>query len=209
MLFAMQKHLVLVTALAAAVAEAAPKPALHKGIFRPPWHGKRQAAPEAGCNVLTEAATVPAPKVNIWKGLTNDEVVGLLGWLHDDSKSGLNLTIHEEAGAWDNTVGVTELLMPNKTDALAYLVGDGPLPVRYARVGVFFGAAEEAYMENFMVGPIPVSAETTIEPLHFIYNKPSGRMPNHEADSDATQAFQYQFTSAIADITQDLIGVVS
>jgi len=205
------KRLVLACALLNTAVQAHPKPALHKAIFRPPWHGKRQAAQANDCQITTPAAAVVAPKENIWHGLTNSEVIGLLGWLYDPQQ-GLNLTKDEDAGAWDNTVGVTELLTPNKTDALAYIVGDGPVPARYARVGLFIGATEEPYMQNFMVGPLGPSGpteQTTIQPLDFIYSKGTGKMPNYGADAGSVRELQTNVTASIADITMDLLGIVS
>jgi hypothetical protein len=191
-------------------ASPSPRPGLHKGVFKKPWEpwNKRASAnPPTDCDGTSEAPTINAPHENIWNTLTNDEVVGLLEWLHKPEQ-GLNLTTLEEAGAWDNTVGVTELLMPNKTDALAYISGSGPLPVRNARVGIFFGATETPYMENFVVGPLPVSKKTTIAPLNYIYTKKSGRMPNYDADSLAVYLYKLNVTASIADITLDLLGVV-
>lgn len=53
---------------------------------------------------ITPAAQL---KENIWKGLSNEEVVGLLDWVHKPEQ-GLNLTSYDKAGAWDNHVTVTE-----------------------------------------------------------------------------------------------------
>lgn len=158
------------------------------------------------CDSDARAPTVVAPHDNIWDTLTKDEVVGLLEWLHDPAH-GLNLTTVDEAGSWDNTVGITELLMPNKTDALAYLDGNGPAPVRNARVGIFHGASDEPYAQAYMVGPLPVSNETTIEPLEYLYNKGDGRMPNVNADQIEGYGFYLSFLATLADITQDLLGV--
>jgi primary-amine oxidase len=92
---------------------------------------------------------------------------------------------------------------------LAYLDDDGPLPPRYARVGVFFGATEEPYIQAFVAGPLPVSEETTIAPLDYIYTKGSGRVPNYDADYLAAYDYKNSVAASIADITQDLLGVVS
>ncbi|KAI9167809.1 Membrane primary amine oxidase [Paramyrothecium foliicola] len=171
-----------------------------------PQLDKRFTNSSNGCNGTPDAPSIAVPYENIWNSLTRDEVVGLLEWLHHPAQ-GLNLTSREEAGAWDNTVGVTELLAPNKTDALAYLEGRGPAPVRNARVGIFFGATEEPYMQAFIVGPLPVSSQTTIAPLDYIYTKETGRMPNYNADAVAVVGFQLSVTATIADITLDLLGV--
>lgn len=101
------------------------------------------------CAVLSEIPT-KAPYENLWLDLTNDEVKGLLKWLHA-SEQGLNLTEYKKAGAWDNYITVTEAIMPNKTSVLSYLSGKGEKPKKYARVVVSHGASEEAYLEDFEV----------------------------------------------------------
>lgn len=105
------------------------------------------------CALLQELP-VKAPKENLWLDLTNDEVKGLLQWLHAPEQ-GLNLTEYAKAGAWDNYVTVTEAIMPNKTSVLSYLSGKGPKPDKYARVVISNGATEEAYLEDFEVRFLP------------------------------------------------------
>jgi len=98
--------------------------------------------------------SVTAPKPNPWKPLSNTEIIDLLAWLHAPAQ-GLNLTAYENASAWDNWVGVTELLTPNKTDVLPYLDGSGPAPKRYARVVISYGATEKPYWQEYMVRYTP------------------------------------------------------
>lgn len=95
-----------------------------------------------------------APKENIWGGLTNEEVTAILGYVHDPV-NGLNLTEFSKKTLWDNYVYIVEQIMPNKTDALAYMDGGAPPPERYARVGISFGATESPYYEDFSVSQIP------------------------------------------------------
>lgn len=177
-----------------------PRPGDHRSILTPPW-GRRSL------NSSSAVPSVTAPHSNIWNSLENEEVVGLLGWLY--TSSGLNLTVNTKAGPWDNTVGITEILHPNKTHALAYLDGGGPLPIKNARVEIFFGANESAYTQNFVVGPIPVNEHTTIAPLDYIYSKGSGIMPNFLADADAIYDWELSYMANISDITADLFGWVS
>lgn len=199
--------------LLGALSEARPNinPQLPRGRLHPTtkqFVHKRASNSTSSCDSDAQAPTIAAPNENIWDTLTKAEVVGLLEWLHDPAQ-GLNLTTVDVAGSWDNTVGITELLMPNKTDALAYLDGDSPAPVRNARVGIFHGATDEPYAQAYMVGPLPVSDETTIEPLEYIYNKGDGRMPNVNADQIEAYGFYLAFLAELADVTQDLLGVVS
>jgi len=94
--------------------------------------------------------SITAPKPNPWKPLSDIEIIDLLAWLHAPAQ-GLNLTAYGNASAWDNWVGVTELLAPNKTDVLPYLDGSGPAPKRYARVIISYGATENPYWQEYMV----------------------------------------------------------
>ena len=91
-----------------------------------------------------------APKENLWGTIPDDEVSQLIDWLYE-SKQGLNLTHHDNATHWDNFIGVTEFIPPNKTDTLAYLEGNGPAPIRYARVVLFHGASENPYLHEIKV----------------------------------------------------------
>jgi primary-amine oxidase len=79
----------------------------HDGL---PWNinNKRGdlGAPIGNCSASIELPAA-APKENIWAGLTQDEVSGLLTYIHDPAQ-GLNLTVYPEAGPWDNHVTVTE-----------------------------------------------------------------------------------------------------
>lgn len=193
----------LASVLFSVATEASPRarPGDHRSILTPPW-GRRSLN-----SSTSPFPSITAPHSNIWASLENEEVIELLGWLY--TSSGLNLTVNTEAGPWDNTVGVTEILHPNKTHALAYLDGGGPLPVKNARVEIFFGANESAYTQNFIVGPIPVTEQTTIAPLDYIYSKGSGIMPNYLADQDVIYAWELSHMANISDITMDLFGWVS
>lgn len=91
-----------------------------------------------------------APKYNLWNSLTADEIEGIIKWLYDETR-GLNLTKYEDAGPWDNTIGVVEALSPNKTHALSYLDEQGPRPAKYARVLLYMSAVDPPYTEEFMV----------------------------------------------------------
>ncbi|KAG0134675.1 copper amine oxidase [Tuber indicum] len=150
--------------------------------------------------------SVTAPKPNPWNPLSNAEVINLLAWLHAPAQ-GLNLTAFDNASAWDNRVEVTELLPPNKTDVLTYLDGSGPAPKRYARVVISFGATENPYWQEFMVGPIPVvQSVTKIEPLNYLYNKGEGKSPNYAADDKVRRAWLGLIALNMSDITLDILG---
>lgn len=106
---------------------------------------RRQAS---NCSIPVDPA-IKAPKPNPWLPFSRNETATLLEWLHAPAQ-GLNLTVYANFTPWDNRVGVTELLIPNKTDILIYLEG-GPAPVRYARVQLYYGATENPYTEDYIV----------------------------------------------------------
>lgn len=151
---------------------------------------------------------ISAPKSNIWGGLTDFEAASITVWLHNQQS--LNLTANSQAGDWDNTIILVEQMMPNKTDALAYIDNNAAVPERYARVVLQNAATEEPYFEELLVGPLPVgNGNTRIEPLAYPYTKKSsGRIRSQQAiiDGNDHTAWVYGVTSSIADITQELWG---
>ncbi|KAF8454455.1 copper amine oxidase [Kalaharituber pfeilii] len=152
---------------------------------------------------------IKAPRKNLWNTLPNDEVSSLIKWLYDP-RNGLNLTHHNEATHWDNFIGVTEIIHPNKTDAVAYLDGSGPHPFRYARIVIFHGASEEPYLHEIMVGPLPVSAKTSWKNYDYPYNKGNSVTPWYRADDrQRIRDLYYPVTAELADITQDLLGTAA
>lgn len=111
--------------------------------------------------------------------------------------------------SWDNTIALVELLQPNKTAALPYLNGEGPAPDRYARVAIQFQATKEPYIQDFMVGPLPISSQTTLQPLNYIYNKGVGKQRIYHADLVEEIGFYAKIGASVADITLDLWNGVS
>ena len=59
-------------------------------------------------------------------------------------------------------------------------------------------------MQDFRVGPLPITASSTIEPLNYLFNKGQGYQRNYNAD----EGTRYEWLTAIAleieDITLDL-----
>ncbi|KAL8775892.1 MAG: hypothetical protein Q9194_003537 [Teloschistes cf. exilis] len=111
--------------------------------------------------------------------------------------SGVKLLIRPVAtriasSPWDNKIIAVELLQPNKSDALSYLDSDTQAPVRNARALIRFGATLEPYLQEYLVGPLPVAAgKTTVAPLDYIFNK----------------AFAYGYASTnLSDISQQLLN---
>ncbi|KAF2105040.1 copper amine oxidase [Rhizodiscina lignyota] len=145
-----------------------------------------------------------APRKNIWADLSEGEADELLEYLYSGPND-LNLTRSEKATAWDNHVAFVEVLPPNKTDAIKYLEGTDAPPARWARISVNNGSTEQAGIYQYMVGPLPTTQETIIQPLLYCYN--SGRhyvrnpLPNME---DITEWFAAT-GEELSDIMDDLI----
>jgi primary-amine oxidase len=79
---------------------------------------------------ISGPAKFQAPKANVWSGLTDFEAANATRWLFE--KSSFNLTNSTKAGAYDNTLLLVELNIPNKTDVLPYLNGNSSAPERWA-----------------------------------------------------------------------------
>ena len=103
-----------------------------------------------------------------------------------------------------------DLLQPNKTDALAYLDDDGPPPQRYARATLQFNSKEQPYIQEYMVGPLPlVKGEAKVEELNYIFTSGRGRTNVYNADGEAIAEFNLKVGKQIKDITKDLLNGVS
>lgn len=62
--------------------------------------GKRAKTLETCAKTL--ATEITAPKANIWGALNDVETAGVVEWLFAQEE--LNLTLSEDAGAWDNSM---------------------------------------------------------------------------------------------------------
>jgi primary-amine oxidase len=113
-------------------------------------------------------------------------------------------------GSWDNVIVTMDLLQPNKTDALAYLEGHGPAPPRYARATLQFNSQLQPYIQEYMVGPLPINkGSARYEELNYIFTSGRGRTNVYNADGDAIAAFNLQVGTEIKDITKQLLNGVS
>ena len=147
-----------------------------------------------------------APKHNVWSGLTNREAADVTKWLF--AQKDLNLTVAEKATEWDNSVLLVELMIPNKTEVLLYIDGQGSPPVRWAHVSLDLRASLEPTYTDILVGPLPVdNLTTTWQPLEYPYTrKTGGSIRNLDADQESLYAWLYSVSATISDITLDLWG---
>ncbi|KAF7557226.1 hypothetical protein G7Z17_g765 [Cylindrodendrum hubeiense] len=162
-------------------------------------HFQPSASPLGGVsNVCPPIASnaVKSPLKNIFSGLSETELASVIAHLHQN----LNLTASVNASSWDNTIAGVELLQPNKTDAAPYLDGFGEVPDRYAKVTIAFSATEEPYIEDYIVGPLPISNETSIEPLNWPCSKGHSRQRNYLPSLDVYKDYLATVSISIEDI---------
>ncbi|RMZ11590.1 hypothetical protein D0860_03316 [Hortaea werneckii] len=170
------------------------------------WNSKRELSNITQCE-QTSPPDFKAPFENVWARLTDDEAASVAAWLFHQPE--LNLTVSDKAGEWDNSLLLVELMVPNKTDVLAYIDGNATAPTRYAHAVLDIRATEEPTYTDILVGPIPVvNGTTTWQPLEYPYTrKTGGSIRNLDADSDSLYSeYIYKVSASIADITMDLWG---
>ncbi|WRT68621.1 uncharacterized protein IL334_005599 [Kwoniella shivajii] len=159
---------------------ALPQPKI-SSIRRPGWRPNRRDLHTDSTDTSSSPPTTTAPKDNIWNVLSNDEAADVISFLH--SKDDLNLTSVDDAGSWDNTIMVIDLLAPNKTDALDYLDKNGTMPERWAIASLLFGATEEPYAQDWVVGPIPITNDSSYYPYTFGTHTPEAKIRVYDMDS--------------------------
>ncbi|KAE9570048.1 hypothetical protein CGMCC3_g13897 [Colletotrichum fructicola] len=155
---------------------------------------------------------VRAPKTNVWRDLSEEEVHNVTQWLL--GQRDLNLTDPQSAGPWSDTILFAELNIPNKTAVLPYLDSNSKEspPQRYARVVTTRRATAEAYWQELVVGPLPISAQTTVQPLQYLLTRKTDgmiRWLDPDAHGALEKEFLYKVSASVADITQDLCGGVA
>ncbi|KAI0918247.1 hypothetical protein AcV7_007046 [Taiwanofungus camphoratus] len=156
---------------------------------------------------LPPPATPPAP-VNPWASLTVPETVDISDWLNAPERA-LNLTPAAQAALSDSLIYHITAFRPAKADALAYLADPDsvPPPERYARVTLHHGAAKEPYVQDYLVGPIPVGERTAMRPLTEIYHRDF--IP-HNARGYVTLAeinpLLLRVMHPLAEVTKELFG---
>ena len=205
----MASSLLTVLCLLGAVGASALPPLGHeRKLLHEAWN-RRDFIP--GTCYARDASIVTAPKSNVWAPISAEDNLAVWNLLHEPV-NGLNLTLPDNASVSDNYVFWIDTLHTNKTDTLAYLDGNGPLPPKYARAIIFEGGKEVPGSQEYMIGPLPISDASIIQPLDWIYNGGSGGfVPFNARYSDApkSNAITLLITSAmsnVSDITMALFN---
>lgn len=158
----------------------------------------------SSCSLYEAAVEVSAPKENVWAQISPEDNLAVWNLLHDP-ESGLNLTAVDKAGINDNYVYYIDTVHVNKTDVIPYIDRDGSRPKSYARVIIFEGGREEPVSQEYMVGPLPVTCETTIQKLDYVYNGGmGGSVPfnGRYFDDKRTKASEPLLVSVMSNITE-------
>lgn len=149
-----------------------------------------------------------APRRNVWAELTEKEAASVNDFIFEEL-SHLNLTKRPKE-ARDNFIFYVETLRPNKTDVIPYLYEDGPCPPeRWAKAAISQNTEKGPYMLYYMVGPLPISKESSILPLTYAFNSGKHYVPNPIQDFAAVLDFGMSVAENISDITQELLGAVA
>jgi len=147
-----------------------------------------------------------APQPNVWVELDAVEAAQVYHFLRESPHGLPFLKEQTRSGKPLAVIGPIEVLRPNKSDVLDYLDNHGRTPDRWAQVQTLESSDDDAYLVNYMVGPLPTSNDTQILPLEYCHN--SGRNYVHSPVSDVFELLDWALNIGedVADITQDLLG---
>jgi primary-amine oxidase len=149
-----------------------------------------------------------APVKNPWVELDEVESSQIYTFLHQGSDP-LNLTTSPNAHGAQNTIYLIETLRPNKSDVVDYLDNNGPQPDRWARVAVLESHDDDAFITDYMVGPLPPSNITSIIPLSYCYNSGRNWVQSPISDVFGLISWALEIGEGVSDITQELLGATT
>jgi primary-amine oxidase len=142
-----------------------------------------------------------APAENPWAELDEVEASQVYTWLHENSRL---FGPSDAQGA--NALNLIELLRPNKSDVVDYLDNKGPVPQRWARLSNLETKGEDAFIVEYMVGPLPPSNTTQVLPLHYCHNSGRNLVQSPVSDVYALLDWALIIGENASDITLDLLG---
>lgn len=145
-----------------------------------------------------------APKHNIWSDLSRNEAEEVYGFLEKEWAD-LNITRAPKTST-DNFIVNIETLQPNKSQAVPYLFEDQDKPGRWAKVVLSHHTKNGPFLTYYAVGPLPLSAETTVELLMYPFNSGRSSIPNLMADFVGSAEFALSLAENVSDITFELLG---
>lgn len=155
---------------------------------------------------LRATSSFQAPKVNVWSELTEHEANDIYDFVFEELAH-LNLTKLPRSNR-DNFIFIVETLRPNKTDATSYLFNNDVTPQRWAKAAVSQNFDNEPYMVYYQVGPLPISQNSRILPLEYVFNSGQNYVRNPVQDFVAISQYGFALAENVSDITQELLGAV-
>ncbi|KIW16195.1 hypothetical protein PV08_06246 [Exophiala spinifera] len=145
-----------------------------------------------------------APAVNPFTEIDDHEASDIYTFLQVSS----NLSIAQDARGRSVNY-LIELLRPNKSDVVNYLDHSGPVPERWARVSNLEFRKDDAYIVDYMVGPLPPSNDTQILPLIYPHNSGRNYVQSPVSDVFALLDWALGIGENASDITQELLGATT
>ena len=120
------------------------------------------------------------------------------------------MTVTKHADLYNNYVFRIEVLRPNKPEALIYIDDITNTPAtRWGQITIYQGAQDAAtLLDEYMMGPLPVTDRTQIQPRTFNQNSSKHSSPNLVPDSEFFRDWPYSVATGISDITHSLLGAV-
>ncbi|KAK3361914.1 copper amine oxidase [Lasiosphaeria ovina] len=128
------------------------------------------------CGLSDSAPTVKAPKANPWSSISPADAKAVYDFVHAP-ETGLNLTASENTTLTGNYFWFIDTLNTNKSQILPYIDGNEAAPPKYARVVIFEGGKAQPVSQEYMVGPLLFSSDTTIQKYDFAFNGGKGGQP--------------------------------
>lgn len=152
--------------------------------------------------ISTTPHSFHAPKQNVFVDLTAEERASVTAFLHQRD----DFPRHDDhSGSWTR-IDQIEVLRPNKSDVLEYYDENGSQPGRYARVSVVRYKSATAKLVDYMVGPLPLSSTTAVQPLTWSYKSGRNWIKTLIADPMLLYLWIANVGHGMEDITQDLLG---
>jgi hypothetical protein len=152
--------------------------------------------------IEAKPTVIKAPKKNVWRQLNGNETSAVSHWLHQQKE--LDLSREFSYSGRGNGLVSVELQIPNKTDVLAYLDGSGAEPPRYARALISMDSVTPSTYNYLLVGPLPITSQTTWQPLTFPFTSKTGSIRNVNWNIDKVYDKLSKVTGQVQNITRNL-----
>ncbi|KAH0843678.1 hypothetical protein AYO21_05463 [Fonsecaea monophora] len=148
-----------------------------------------------------------APAENPWAELDEVEASQVYLWLQKNTNI-FNSTDDRAGGSRgdNNPLNLIELLRPNKSSVVDYLDHNGPIPDRWARLSAVETKGDDAFIVEYMVGPLPPSNNTQILPLTYCHNSGRNYVQSPVSDVFALLEWALSIGENASDVTQELLG---